>query len=96
MRAIFYYADLLISPDSGTAHIAWAENKCPVITLFFATSGERTAPFGEKYEFVQAKCGCSPCMKRNCQLKEEKFLCTEKINSKEIVKIINKYLQFEE
>jgi len=95
LRETFSYADLLVTPDSGTAHIAWAEGKCAIVTLFFATSGERTAPFGDNYEFVQADCPCSPCMKRNCILEKDKNICRSKINSKEIVKIINKHLQFE-
>ena len=95
MRAVLSYADLLISPDSGTAHIAWAEGKCHIITLFFATSGERTAPIGEKYDFVFPKCPCSPCMKRKCSLKEDINMCVQQINSKEIIKFINKHLQFE-
>lgn len=94
MREVFGYADLLVSPDSGTAHIAWAEGKCSVLTLFFATSGERTAPFGDKYRFVQADCKCSPCMKKSCSL-NEKNICTKLINSKEILKNINNLLQFE-
>ena len=93
MREVFHYADLLVSPDSGTTHIAWAEGKCSILTLFFATSGERTAPFGDKYQFVQADCKCSPCMKKNCSIKN-KNLCTKSINSKEILKIMNNLLQF--
>lgn len=93
MREVFHYADLLVSPDSGTAHIAWAEGKCAVLTLFFATSGERTAPFGDRYRFVQANCKCSPCMKKSCSEKD-KNLCTKSVNSKEILKIMNNLLQF--
>jgi len=95
MREVLSYADLLISPDSGTAHIAWADGKCDIITLFFATSGERTAPVGEKYDYVQPKCPCSPCMKKKCTLKRDKNMCVLQVNSKEIIKIINRHLQFE-
>lgn len=91
---IFKLADLVISPDSGSAHIAWATGKPAIITLFFATSAERTAPFGEKYYSVQADCNCSPCMKKIC-IRNDKNVCTKKINLQTIVKLVNKVLQFD-
>lgn len=91
---IFKLADLVISPDSGSAHIAWATGKPSIITLFFATSAERTAPFGEKYYSVQADCNCSPCMKKICR-QNDKNVCTKKINLQTIVKLVNKVLQFD-
>ncbi len=91
---IFKNADLVISPDSGSAHIAWATGIPSVITVFFSTSAERTAPFGEKYYYVQADCDCSPCMKRKCKNKNKnKCICT--INSQNIVKLAQKVLQFD-
>ena len=57
--------------------------------------GAALAEFGDKYDFVCPKCPCYPCMKRKCRLKKEKNMCVSQINSKEIVKIINKHLQFE-
>lgn len=90
---IFKLADLVISPDSGSAHIAWATGKPSIITVFFATSSKRTAPFGEKYYSVQADCDCSPCMKKICR-KNDKNKCTKQINLQTIVKLVNKVLQF--
>lgn len=94
LAEVFKYADLLISPDSGSAHIAWATGKCAIITLFFATSAERTAPFGEKYYSVQANTDCSPCMTKKCH-KKNKNKCIQSINSQTIVKLTEKVLQFE-
>ncbi|MBQ3642224.1 glycosyltransferase family 9 protein [bacterium] len=85
--------DLLISPDSGSAHIAWAAGKCKIITLFFATSSGRTAPFGDKYFSVQAEIGCSPCMTKKCRFKKGKNRCCEKINSDKIISIVKNILQ---
>lgn len=90
---IFRLADLVISPDSGSTHIAWATGKPAIITLFFATSSKRTAPFGKKYYSVQADCDCSPCMKKICRQKD-KNKCTKQINLQTIVKLVNKVLQF--
>lgn len=96
LTELFTHADLVITPDSGSAHIAWATGKPSVITLFFATSAERTAPFGEKYYAVQAKSPCSPCMKKVCKFNNnKKNQCIYSINFEEIVKLINKILQFE-
>lgn len=91
---IFKHSDLVISPDSGSAHIAWATNVPSIITIFFATSSERTAPFGEKYYSVQANLNCSPCMKKTCK-NIEKNKCITTIKSKDIVKLVKKVLQFD-
>lgn len=94
LTEVFNLADLVITPDSGSAHIAWATGKPSVITMFFATSANRTAPFGEKYYSVQAEVNCSPCMKKICKNKD-KNKCITTIKFEEIVKLINKVLQFE-
>lgn len=93
LAEVFNYADVVVSPDSGSAHIAWATGKPSVIAMFFATSAERTAPFGEKYYSVQSECPCSPCMKKKC-LNKEINKCINFINSQKIVKLLNKVLQF--
>jgi len=94
LTEIFKLSDLVITPDSGSAHIAWATGIPAIITLFFATSAERTAPFGEKYFSVQSETPCSPCMKKKCVLKINNE-CVQAVNFEEIVKLINKVLQFE-
>lgn len=90
---IFKNADLVISPDSGSAHIAWAVNHPKVITLFFATSANRTAPFGDKYSSLSAKIPCSPCMKKHCQFKNNKNKCIEEIKSEDLINVTKKVLQ---
>ncbi len=91
---LFKHADLVISPDSGSAQIAWASGKPYIITVFFATSSERTAPYGDKYFSVQAESKCSPCMKKSCNNKD-KNKCIKTIDSQKIVKLIKKVLQFD-
>ena len=90
LREILYRSDIVISPDSGSAHIAWAVNKPKIITLFFATSKNRTAPYGEGYFSVQAKESCSPCMKKKCKFKTDE--CRKKIDVAEIISIVNNIL----
>lgn len=90
LREVLSRADVVVSPDSGSAHIAWAVQKPKVVTLFFSTSKNRTAPFGEGYFSVQSKEGCSPCMKRKCKFKTDN--CTSKIDVSEIISIVNNIL----
>ncbi|MBQ9245241.1 glycosyltransferase family 9 protein [bacterium] len=93
MVYVFKNADLVVSPDSGSAHIAWAVNHPAIITLFFATSANRTAPFGNKYFSISAKTSCSPCMKKHCRLKSNKNNCISEIKSQDVINIIKNVLQ---
>lgn len=86
-------ADLVISPDSGTAHIAWATGNPSVITIFCATSPNRTGPFGKKYISIGPEIDCAPCMKKKCKLKLHNIPCTESIISDNIINIVNNLLQ---
>ncbi len=90
---IYKKADLLISPDSGSAHIAWASSCPAVLALFFSTSAKRTAPFGAKYYSLSANINCSPCMKKKCKLRNNKNLCSLKISAEEIINIVKTILQ---
>ncbi len=89
---IYSNVNLVVSPDSGSAHIAWAVSKPAVVTLFFATSSGRTAPFGNKYISISADCPCSPCMKKHCKLKTRKNRCIETIKFEYVVNIMKKVL----
>ena len=80
---IFRNADIVISPDSGSAHVAWASGAKSVLTLFFATCAERTAPFGEYYKSLSANINCAPCMKKKCKYKTNE--CIQKINSQSVI-----------
>lgn len=89
---VYKNAHLVVSPDSGSAHTAWAVENPKIVTLFFATSALRTAPFGEKYESISAKISCAPCMKKKCRFRHKKNDCVNKINVTEVVNIIKKVL----
>ena len=86
-------ADIVITPDSGSCHIAWAVNKPYIISLFFATSAKRTAPFGDKYYSLSANISCSPCMKKRCQRSDKINECRKTISPHEIINIVKKVLQ---
>lgn len=89
---IFKNVDLVISPDSGSAHIAWTAGGCKVVTLFFATSALRTAPFGDKYFSVSSKSPCSPCMKKHCRLKTSENKCIQDLNSQNVIDLLKRVL----
>ncbi len=88
---IFKNTDLVITPDSGSCHMAWAVNHPYIISLFFSTSKKRTAPFGNKYYSLQADINCSPCMKKKCH-NNEINACNKKIEAKEVINIVKKVL----
>lgn len=89
---IYNHSDVVISPDSGSTHIAWATGHCGIVTLFFATSKARTAPYGEKYFSISADIDCQPCMKKRCK-NPILNLCSERISSKSVINIVKKVLQ---
>lgn len=86
-------ADLVISPDSGSAHIAWASACKSIITLFFSTSANRTAPYGCNYYSLSTSTVCSPCMKKHCKNKNDKNHCIYGISSGKLINIVKKVLQ---
>lgn len=92
LEEVFKLADLVISVDSGSAHVAWATGVPAIVTLFFATSSKRTAPFGEKYFSIQAETPCSPCMKRKCKNKVINE-CVPTISPEKVVETVNKILK---
>lgn len=92
LQELLSRADVVVSPDSGSAHIAWACQKPKLLTLFFATSANRTGAFGDNYVSIQSSTKCSPCMKKRC--KRRNIECINTPNSKEIINILNKLLFF--
>ena len=92
LAEVFRNADVVISPDSGSAHIAWAVEKPFVITIFTATAALRNAPFGEKCDCFYPDIPCYPCMKRKCRLKTSKNLCTSSVSSQKIIEKIKNIL----
>ncbi len=90
---IYKKADVMLSPDSGSANCAWAAGCKSIITLFFATSAARTAPYGDNYYAVSSSKDCSPCMHKKCKLKDDINNCVYKLNSDKIINILKKVLQ---
>lgn len=90
LAEVFSRADVVIAPDSGSTHLAWATQNPYVITIFTCTPLEYLAPIGEKcYSFI-GNIPCQPCFKRKCKLKTNE--CTKLPTSDEIINIVNKLL----
>ncbi len=92
LAQVFRNADIVISPDSGSAHIAWAVEKPFVITIFTATAALRNAPFGKNCACFYPDTDCYPCMKRKCKLKKDKNRCCNAVSAQKVIEKINDVL----
>jgi heptosyltransferase-2 len=65
--ALLSAADLLVTNDTGPAHVAAAVG-CPVVVIFGPTKPETTRPFSMLAEVVRKPPECAPCMLRDCPI----------------------------
>ncbi|MEJ7618787.1 MAG: glycosyltransferase family 9 protein [Pyrinomonadaceae bacterium] len=65
--AILSLADLLVSNDTGPAHIAAALGR-PTLVIFGPTNPVRTRPFSAAAEIIREPPACAPCMLRDCPI----------------------------
>ncbi|MEN2995158.1 MAG: lipopolysaccharide heptosyltransferase I [Thermodesulfovibrio sp.] len=63
--SIFKKSLFVITPDTGTMHLAVACGK-RVVALFGPTDPSRTGPFGEGHIVIKSELFCSPCFKKFC------------------------------
>ncbi len=91
LREVFYNSDLVITPDSGSANLAWAVGKPAVIEIFTCTPPKRFGVYGEnKYITLSGSKSCQPCFKKRCKLK--KCLCTYEPSVEAVLDNIRKIL----
>ena len=67
LKILFEHADIVITPDSGSAHLAAATKKPTVIALFASTSAVRNGAYGEKNINLTHSLTCQPCYKKICK-----------------------------
>jgi heptosyltransferase-2 len=60
-------ADVLVSNDTGPAHIAAALNR-PTLVIFGPTDPRTTRPFSPRAEIIRRPPDCAPCMLRDCPI----------------------------
>lgn len=85
LGALLKRASLMISNDSGPAHVAAAVGT-PVLSIFGRNqpglSPRRWQPLGKKASYIWKDVGCNPCLAHECQIH---FLCLDVINVDEVV-----------
>ena len=65
--AVLSVADLLVTNDTGPAHVAAALGR-PVVVVFGPTDPVTTRPFSELATVVRKPPECAPCMLRDCPI----------------------------
>ncbi|MCA1641618.1 MAG: lipopolysaccharide heptosyltransferase II [Acidobacteria bacterium] len=65
--AILSVADLLVTNDTGPAHLASALGR-PTLVIFGPTNPLTTRPFSSEAEIVRRPPDCAPCMLRDCPI----------------------------
>jgi lipopolysaccharide heptosyltransferase II len=65
--AVLSLADILVTNDTGPAHIASALNR-PTLVIFGPTDPRTTRPFSPIAEIVRHPPECAPCMLRDCPI----------------------------
>ena len=78
--AVLGVADLLVTNDTGPAHIAAAVG-CPVVVIFGPTNPVTTRPYSPLAEVVQRPPDCAPCMLRDCPIDHR---CMTAITAEEV------------
>lgn len=78
--AILSVCDLLISNDTGPAHISAALGR-PTMVIFGPTNPKTTRPFPANAEIIRKEVECSPCMLRDCPIDHR---CMTRISADEV------------
>jgi lipopolysaccharide heptosyltransferase II len=79
--AVLAEAALVVTPDSGAMHIAAALG-VPVVSLWGATSAERSAPYGSADHVLVGEAACAPCYRRHCPIGR---VCMETLEAGHVV-----------
>jgi len=88
---MFKKVDLVVSPDSGSGHLAWAANHPSVIMLFSSSKASFYYPIGDKHYYLPKIQAYSPCS-RDCKLELNKDKCTRQVKPADLLNLINKIL----
>jgi heptosyltransferase-2 len=67
LKGVLAVSSLMISNDTGAAHVA-AALKVPTVVIFGPTEHFATRPFSDTAKVVRHQVDCSPCMYRDCPI----------------------------
>ncbi|MGW8286332.1 MAG: lipopolysaccharide heptosyltransferase I [Candidatus Deferrimicrobiaceae bacterium] len=65
LAAVYKVCGYMLGPDTGPLHIAAAAG-AKTVSLFRASDGSRTAPYGPTHRFLQAPMPCTACRRKRC------------------------------
>lgn len=88
LPALLARLHLLVSPDTGVAHLA-AALEVPVVTLFGPTDPRRSAPRGTRCRVLWKPPPCAPCFLRACPIDHP---CMRGIAVDEVVSAVEELL----
>ncbi len=91
LMELFSRANLVMAPDSGSAHLAWATGKPAVVTIFTCTPKDVLAPLGSSDKYVALGgfgMTCQPCFKRKCGLRKNVNACTHFPNPSDVIEVV--------
>ncbi|MBR1460039.1 glycosyltransferase family 9 protein [bacterium] len=97
LAEVFSRCSLVLAPDSGSAHLAWASRNPKVIAIFTCTPKDVLGPLGSKDKYASlGSCylKCQPCFKRKCPLKMNKDACTFTPRVHEVIEKIDEFMGF--
>lgn len=95
LAEVFSRANLVLAPDSGSAHLAWATQKPKIIAIFTCTPKEVLGPLGDNNKYVSLGgnvLDCQPCFRRKCLLKCDQNKCTNYPTAEEVISKIDEML----
>lgn len=81
-------ATVAVGPDTGPMHLC-AALRTPVVSLWGATSPERTGPFGYAHLVVDGVADCSPCYRKRCPIGQ---ICMKSIQIEEVLQKVDQAL----
>ena len=88
---VFSRAKVVLAPDSGSAHLAWASANPAVVTIFTCTPKGLLAPYGDKKKYIAVGgegLGCQPCFRRKCPRRKNKNICMDFPSPNDVVKVV--------
>jgi len=67
LKGVLSYADILVSNDTGAAHLSAALG-VPTVVVFGPTEHFSTRPLSDRTAVIRRSVDCSPCMLRDCPI----------------------------